>query len=221
MNAHNNYILYTPKLHILGLYLDGESRLSKEKVESVWGQLTALTENIIKRGEATCLIGDFNRPESSNPALGRKLLTEWAEGPESLVEVINNPNEHTRIDPHSKKGSVLDLCILSKNISKCKKTFRVDKDRIMTPLSIIKQNGTVITKSTDHLALLLKLQKPMMVAKKEKKKPVLNMRNPNGWENYKKMSEFYADKLVKAIEETEDVDKLENKIKSLWTDLLL
>ena len=175
----------TPKLHILGLYLDVEARLNNEKVEAVWGQLTAITENIIKRGEATCLIGDFNRPETPTPTLEKRLLKDWTEGNDSMVEMINNPNENTRIDPHSKKGSVLDLCILSKNISKCKRTFKVDNDKKMTPFSLIKQNGTITTKSTDQLAILLKLQIPMMVAKRERKKPIINMRNPNGWENYK------------------------------------
>ena len=209
----------TPKLYILGLYLDVEARLSNEKVESVWGQLNAITEDIINKGEATCIIGDFNRPETPNPTFGMRLLNEWIEGDDSLVELINNPKEHTRIDPHSKKGSLLDLCFLSKNISKCKRTFKVDKEKVMTPYSIIKQNGKIITKSTDHLAILLKLQMPMMVAKREKKRPIINMRNPQGWENYKIMSELYADKILKAIEETENVNQLESKIKQIDTEI--
>ena len=49
----------------------------------------------------------------SKPSHGTKLLHEFLK--ESTVELINNPSEPTRIDPVTKIGSVLDLCLISKN----------------------------------------------------------------------------------------------------------
>ena len=158
-----------PVLNVIGVYLDVESRTNNaEKVQSIWAQLTAKVDSILERGEAVTLIGDFNRPETPKPTLGRKLLMEWFNEKESPVTLVNDQSIPTRIDPGSKKASLLDLCIVSENIKKCIQKFEVDSDRKMTPFAMIKTKGVVIPRSTDHLAIMLTLKIPMQQKKKAK-----------------------------------------------------
>ena len=119
-------------LNVIGVYLDVESRSNTEKVQAVWAQLTAKVDSILVRGEAVTLVGDFNRPDNPKPSMGRKLLMEWVNDKEGTVTLVNNPSIPTRIDPNTKKGSVLDLCIVSDNIKKCVHKFIVDSKQEMT-----------------------------------------------------------------------------------------
>ena len=150
-----------PVLNVIGVYLDVESRLNVEKVQSVWAQLTAKVDNILERGEAVNLIGDFNRPDTTKPTMGRKLLVDWLTEEGGTVTLVNDPKVPTRIDPGTKKGSVLDLCIVSENIRKCVKKFQVDTNRKMTPFGMIKTKGVVTKKDTDHLAVMVTLKIPI------------------------------------------------------------
>ena len=201
-----------PVLNVIGVYLDVESRLNVEKVQSVWAQLTAKVDNILERGEAVNLIGDFNRPDTTKPTMGRKLLVDWLTEEGGTVTLVNDPKVPTRIDPGTKKGSVLDLCIVSENIRKCVKKFQVDTNRKMTPFGMIKTKGVVTKKDTDHLAVMVTLKIPMLRQKREKRKPVINFRNPQGWVKYKEISDKYAPKILEVVEQTEDVNLMEIKI---------
>ena len=208
-----------PVLNVIGVYLDVESRSNAEKVQSVWAQLTAKVDNILERGEAVTLIGDFNRPDNPKPSMGRKLLMEWLNDKEGPVTLVNNPSIPTRIDPGSKKGSVLDLCIVSDNIKKCVDNFVVDSKQKMTPFALIKTKGTVTKRSTDHLAIMLTLKLPMQQKKREKKRPVINYRNQQGWSKYKEISDSFAHKIQEVIEQNEDVDVMERKIQIIDTEI--
>ena len=55
----------------------------------------------------------------------------------------------------------------------------------------------------------------------EKKTPVINYKNPEGWENYKVVSDSYANKIIKAIQEENDIDKLERKLYIINLDILI
>ena len=111
-----------PCLNVIGVYLDVESRTNNvEKVQKIWSQLRNKVDSILEKGEAVALLGDFNRPETPKPTLGRKLLTEWLNEEESTVTLVNDQTIPTRIDPASKKPSLLDLCIVSENIKNCVK----------------------------------------------------------------------------------------------------
>ena len=202
-----------PSLNVIAVYLDVESRSDKDTIESNWAKLVGKVNSIVERGEAVCLIGDFNRPIAAKPTLGRKLLTDWIEDKESPVTLINNPNINTRIDPSTNKGSVLDLCILSKNISKCVKDFKVDTNREMTPFAMVKIKDAIVKRNTDHLAIMLDLKIPTLVKKKEKKKPVINYNNPSGWLKYRSISDNHAEEISKAVSDIENVNELETKIK--------
>ena len=202
-----------PVLNVIGVYLDVESRSKVERVQSVWAQLTAKVDNILERGEAVTLIGDFNRPDTNNPTMGRKLLVDWLNEEGGTVSLVNDPKVPTRWDPGSMKGSVLDLCIVSENIKKCVKKFEVDTMRKMTPFGMIKSKGAVIRKDTDHLAVMVTLKIPMLRKKREKRRPVINYRNPQGWEKYRELSDKYVPKIMEAIEQSEDANTMESKMK--------
>ena len=88
----------------------------------------------------------------------------------------------------------------------------------MTPFALIKTKGTVSKRSTDHLAIMLTLKIPMQQKKREKRKPIINFRNPDGWTKYKEISNSFAPKILEVLEQNEDVNTLERKIK-LWNNL--
>ena len=94
-------------------------------------------------------------PEVKNESSGTKLLNSWVESEQVIL--ANNRNIHTRIDPHTGKGSTLDLALVSKNIETCVSQFRVDTDRKITPFSIRNIKGQVLKRHTDHLAITLSL----------------------------------------------------------------
>ena len=143
---------------------------------------------------------------------GTKLLMEYLE--EGTVKLINN-NIPTRFDPCTKKGSVLDLCITSTNIDKCITGFEVDTERSMTPFSITKTKNNLITKYTDHNAIMIKVKLPMMCKKRIKKQPMINFNNSEGWAQYIIMSNRKAREMEELIESENDIQALERKIQIL------
>jgi hypothetical protein len=73
-------------------------------------------------------MGDLNRPlQAPKPSYGTKLLTEWeAKG---TVHILNDRTISTCIDPHTGKGSTLDLGVVSLNIKYLIMNFEVDTGR--------------------------------------------------------------------------------------------
>ena len=146
----------TPQLNIIGIYLDVEARQNVEETGAIWGKLTCKIDSIIQKGEAVALIGDMNRPLfNTNMSKGTKLLHEYLE--EGTLRLINT-NIPTRIDPGTKKGSVLDLCLTSINIDKCITGFEIDTNCTMTPFSITKTKNNLVSKYTDHNATMVKIK---------------------------------------------------------------
>ena len=81
----------------------------------MWTKLVGKVETALGRGEEVILIGDFNRPlQAPTPSHGTKLLLEWKKT--GQVKILNNKHVHTRIDPATKKGSTLDLGVISINL---------------------------------------------------------------------------------------------------------
>ena len=106
-----------PNLNIIGCYLDVESRQDNNTIERVWTKLVSKIEVAIGRGEGVVPMGDLNRPlQAPKPSYGTKLLTEWeAKG---TVHILNDKTISTRIDPHTGKGSTLDLGVVSLRVSR-------------------------------------------------------------------------------------------------------
>ena len=59
----------------------------------------------------------------------------------------------------------------------------------------------------------------MQQKKREKRKPIINFRNPDGWTKYKEISNSFAPKILEVLEQNEDVNTLERKIKIIDTEI--
>jgi hypothetical protein len=87
------------------------------------------------RGEGVVVMGDLNRPlQLPKPSFGTKLLTEWEE--KGLVHILNDKRIPTPIDPHTGKGSTLDLGIVSLNIKNLIIKFEKDTNRNWSPFAL-------------------------------------------------------------------------------------
>ena len=198
-------------------YVDVESRTTADKVQSHWSKLTNKIEDILSRGEAVSLQGDFNRPlECPRPSMGTKLLREWVK--EGKMRLLDDKIP-TRIDPASGRGSILDLHMVSENIATCVKEYYVDSEKKMTPFSIKKDKEELKRRFTDHNAILTKIVLPMAQKKRAKKEPVINFQNPEGWERYKTFSDEFAPKMEEALVNCKDENALERELHCIDLDI--
>ena len=124
-----------------------------------------------------------------NSSFGTKLLDLWLEG--ESVTLLNDRNICTREDPATGKGSLLDVGITSKNIKKPVTNFEVDTEKRWTPFSMKKNaQKAILTKFNDHISFSFNVTLPCILTH-NKKKPVINFRNPKGWGNYKNVSDTH------------------------------
>ena len=197
--------------HVLGLYLDVEARLTADEIRAINDKLKVIMNDILIRGEGIIAMGDLNRNIfSENLSLGSKLLIEYLE--EGTMEVINDGDKHTRIDPATGQGSILDLCLLSSNIINCCKGFGVDTEKSITPFSVIKTAAGYEKRYTDHRAIMLQLQIPVFFKKPPNSEIVVNYSNKEGWTRLQEVSNRYADKMNEIIETYDDVNTIERKL---------
>ena len=153
-----------PALHIIGVYLDCESRVLVDDMEVSWHKLVNEVNSILDRGEAVALLGDFNRA-IDNPKVthGKKLLIEWLQ--DNTLTLLNS-NTYTRIAPNKKeKDSILDLAIVSNNISKCVESFKVDSEKVITHFYKLRSGQN---KYLDHRPILVKLVMPSLKVNNDK-----------------------------------------------------
>ena len=211
--VHLKLTTSNPPLHVIGVYLQVEGRQSVQELKSTWTKLKNKVDAILDTGEAAILMGDFNRPiDNTQSTCGKKLLYEWLnEGTMALL----NDDTPTRIDWTTKKGSILDLAIISENIKECVKKFSVDSECEITPFT----SKTKTKKFSDHRAITVDIELPMERPKKIKKKRVINFNNEDGWNLYKGMSDKFAKHIIDAVQNTEDVDELERNIKMIDIDI--
>ena len=200
----------TPVLHVFAVYLDVE-RGKNEETAKAWVHLMNKINKVVEDGEVFALLGDMNRSlDSDRVSFGTKLLESWLQ--EGNVTLLNNRKIHTRYDPHSGKGSTLDLGIVSRSIWHAVKDFEVDTKMVWSPYALVKKaDGSCEKKTSDHCAIQMSIILPT-IKRKNKKVPVINFRNPDGWNHYKLVSDEYADKMVEIIENTEDINVLRVKL---------
>ena len=97
-------------------------------------------EIALGRGEEVILMGDLNRPlQSPIPSFGTKLLLDWEKT--GQVKILNNKHVHTRIDPCTKKGSTLDVGVISINLRPNVTGFKVDTNKEWTPFVMKGENS--------------------------------------------------------------------------------
>ena len=90
--------------------------------------------------------------------------------------------------------------------------FEVDTDKKWTPFSMSKNaNKTILKKFTDHRSFRFNVTLPCTLTN-DKKKPIINFKNPEGWENYKKVSDAHAESIREVIDNSTDTNELRIKI---------
>ena len=202
-------------LNIIGCYLDVESRQDNNTIERVWTKLVSKIEVAIGRGEGVVLMGDLNRPlQAPKPSYGTKLLTEWeAKG---TVHILNDKTISTRIDPHTGKGSTLDLGVVSLNIKNLIMNFEVDTGRNWSPFSLKHvRGGQIVKKFSDHLGIKMEIKITKAEEPKQAKREIIDYKNEEGWKNYKEHSEEIADEIKKiALNGDLTIDEVREQIRA-------
>ena len=204
-----------PNLNIIGGYLDVESRQDSVAVERVWSKLVAKIDIALGRGEGVILMGDLNRPlQTPRPSFGTKLLLDWEEL--GTMVILNKKDIPTRIDPHTKKGSTLDLGVVSVNIRHLISKFEVDTFRKWSPFSIRKLPGGQLEKRfSDHMGIKFELKITKATEEKIKKKEIINFKNEDGWAKYKEESDTSAEVIKRiALDETLSIDEVREQIRA-------
>ena len=85
-------------------------------------------ESLTQKGEDCLLIGDLNRPMNRPTELQKtRLMQAWIDT--GKVQMLNDPNIHTRIDPVTGRGSTLDLGIINPSLRNKVVHFKVDTYR--------------------------------------------------------------------------------------------
>ena len=106
------------------------------------------------------------------------------------------------------KGLLLDLGITSTNIRKAVTKFEKDSDTRWTPYSMAQTAPKTISKETsDQRAIIMNVTQPCNLTN-NKKRLVINFRNPEGWERYKTVSEEHAQEIKDLIDNIEDINEL-------------
>ena len=102
--------------------------------------------------------------------------------------------------------------ITSNNIRKAVTNFKVDTENKWRPFAMTKNvQKTIIKKSSDHRTVSLNVTLPCIFTN-NKKKPVINFNNPEGWERYKKISAEHAQDIRDAVDNIQDINELRVKI---------
>ena len=160
-------------------------------------------------------MGDLNRPlQAPKPSYGTKLLTEWeAKG---TVHILNDKTISTRIDPHTGKGSTLDLGVVSLNIKNLIMNFEVDTGRNWSPFSLKHvRGGQIVKKFSDHLGIKMEIKITKAEETKQAKREIIDYKNEEGWKNYKEHSEEIADEIKKiALNGDLTIDEVREQIRA-------
>ena len=86
----------------------------------------------------------------------------------------------------------------------------------MSAYSMFRRKGKINKKISDHLSIKLVINMPVISSKgNNKKKPIINMNNKEGWIRYPEVSDRYVNLIKNAIENIKDVDMLESRLLSI------
>ena len=84
----------------------------------------------------------------------------------------------------------------------------MDTENKWTPFSLYKNAQKIIVKkSNDHRSISFNVTLPFILAN-NKKKSMIKFENPEGWDNYKKISDTYAQSIRDAIDNINDINEL-------------
>ena len=69
-----------------------------------------------------------------------------------------------------------------------------------------KAQKTIIKKSSDHISVSFIVTLPCIFTN-NKKRPMINFKNPEGWERYKKISADHAQEIQDALDNIKDINE--------------
>ena len=230
---------YKPAINVMTVYGDQKSRSSKPAIFDKWGRVLEVVYDVLTKGESLILMGDMNRHVGSDHlgvannhdkvTYGDSLIRDMVETEDMIL--VNNTEKaeggpFTRKDPSNpnddSKKSCLDLCLISKDLYRYVDKLVIDKEEKYEMGRVVVKNGTKALIKPDHLALILSLIDIPINRNKVKKKMGVryNTRNPDGWNNYKEMTEQCPAIIEVVNDATEDVgtihrcfESIHNKIK--------
>ena len=126
-------------INIVNLYGQVESRSSSDQIKERWAKLQEILIKIEAKGELALIIGDLNAKvgdiipgNNKKVSQGGKLIRELLKSDKYVL--VNAKDKckggpFTRIDPSDGTKSVLDLCILSKELYKYVDSLVIDSKR--------------------------------------------------------------------------------------------
>ena len=119
------------------------------------------------------------------------------------------------------KKSCLELVIISAALEPYLKELIIDSAGQFPMRRVVTRKGKLTVTPSDHFPLILTFSNLQEAKKVQSKSVCCNLNKPNGWRNYKRLTEKNSDKFVTLIEDNtksieqimDDFEKNLNKIK--------
>ena len=200
ITRHSQFVV---PINVVNIYGEVESRSTKDKIQDNWSIVLNEVTKIEAKGEYLAIIGDLNKHvggiingnENDKISFGGQLVKDMLDtGRYVLVNATEKckGGPYTRVDPsdpfNDDKKSVLELCIISKELFKYVETLVIDKDRKFTPFRPV--NNQKMT-YTDHYSLVLTMKNIPLCAKQVtagRKVIRWNTNKEGGWDAYSELT---------------------------------
>ena len=125
-------------------------------------------------------------------------------------------NKFKFLDPATKKGSTLDLGVISINLKTKITEFKVDTEKEWTPYSMGKRGKKVTKRFSDHLGIKMSVRLKKIPDEWRPNKEVINYKNAEGWEQYKTATDEAADRVEEIANDRElSIDEVRERINAL------
>ena len=148
ITRHSQFII---PINVINVYGVVESRNTNDKLNDCWEEVFNQIKKVEAKGELLVIIGDFNvhvgdiiYGNNVKRSHGGKLIKEFIDNSNYILlnssdKAVNGP--FTRVDPgNDNKKSVLDLCIVSKELEPYVECMLIDNNRNFTPYRSISRN---------------------------------------------------------------------------------
>ena len=217
-----------PGITVINWYACQENKrdLVDDSWDTILGQLAAATA----RGDRCILTGDFNRRLGTRVGDakevsygGKKVLDLIDTGEFALVNEMNNlvrGGPYTRTDPSDPANkSVLSFVVVSSALVPNIDYLLIDSDRRFTPKRVLRRGGDFKTTYSDHYLMELRLKNIPKIPEKVRERDWF-FKKFNGWSRFKEVTEEKAGEFKKLVDEIDDVNVLDQKIRKLENKIL-
>ena len=158
---------FSPAVNVVNWYGSQESRQSVEEIQEHWDEIMKEIISVEAKGEDLILLSDANRHlgcyvkgNHAKTSFGGKLILDLLKSNKYVLVnatdlAINGPFTHyNTTDPNNaSKKSLLDIVIVSKNLTKHIDKLEIDSGLNWTPSRSVKG----VLQYPDHYALFLKM----------------------------------------------------------------